>query len=201
MDTERVTGAGVRQAMIHAARELFAEKGYAETSVQEIVTAASVTKGAFYYYFSSKDEILEILHDEFLEYEMSLADELRGYGGTPPERLRRLVKDLIRSIVIYRRNVRVFFQEIDRLPEARRLEIERRRRVYQKYVEDIVTEGMAEGYFRRDIDPAVATLGIFGLANYTHRWLHEGRLPIEDVVDMLAGMAVEAIRAGGSETG
>jgi len=195
LDREREPRGDVKKSMIHAARELFASKGYAETSVQEIVEAAGVTKGAFYYYFSSKDEVLELIHDEFLDYEISLVEELEKYGGTAPERLGSLVRDLIRSIIIYRENVRVFFQEFDRLPEPRKAEIEKRRRVYQQHVEDIVRDGVRQGSFRSDLDPTVATLGIFGLANYTYRWIRsDGRLPADAVIDMLAQMAVGAVK-------
>ena len=48
----------VRDQVAQAAVELFAEKGYANTSVQEVVERAGVTKGAMYHYFGSKDDLL-----------------------------------------------------------------------------------------------------------------------------------------------
>lgn len=184
----------VRERIIEAALELFPRHGYDGTSVETIVTKAGVTKGAFYYYFSSKEEVLEYLHNQFLDHELKLAKELETYEGTPPEKLRRLVCDLIESIVVYRQNVRVFFQEVDRLPAERREEIKARRRIYQEYVEAIVRQGVHGGYFRQDIDPTIATLGIFGLANYTYRWLRStGRLPTNAVIGMLAEMAVKSL--------
>ncbi len=52
----------VRDRLLQAAVDLFAEKGYAATSVREIVAAAGVTKPVLYYYFQSKEGIyLEIM--------------------------------------------------------------------------------------------------------------------------------------------
>src|SRR6266700_7291890 len=52
-----------RQLMEHAA-ELFAERGYHPTSVSDIVESLRVGKGVFYWYFSSKEELLaEILRE------------------------------------------------------------------------------------------------------------------------------------------
>lgn len=52
----------VRERLLQAAVDLFAEKGYAGTSVREIVAAARVTKPVLYYYFQSKEGLyLEIM--------------------------------------------------------------------------------------------------------------------------------------------
>ena len=56
----------VADEVTRAAVELFAAQGYANTSVQQIVEAAGVTKGAMYHYFESKDDLL------FAIYELSL---------------------------------------------------------------------------------------------------------------------------------
>ncbi len=48
----------VADDVTRAAVELFATQGYANTSVQQIVEAAGVTKGAMYHYFESKDDLL-----------------------------------------------------------------------------------------------------------------------------------------------
>jgi TetR/AcrR family transcriptional regulator len=54
----------VRKRLLDSAARLFAEKGYASTSVREIVAAAGVTKPALYYYFGNKEGVyLEIMRN------------------------------------------------------------------------------------------------------------------------------------------
>src|SRR5439155_14800464 len=48
----------VRRRLVEAAVRLFAEKGYENASVSEIVAAAGVTKGSMYHYFQAKDDLL-----------------------------------------------------------------------------------------------------------------------------------------------
>ena len=50
-----------KQELLDAALQLFTEKGYEGTSINDIIKKVGVTKGAFYYYFKSKEEVLDIL--------------------------------------------------------------------------------------------------------------------------------------------
>ncbi|MFT3928609.1 MAG: TetR/AcrR family transcriptional regulator [Myxococcales bacterium] len=56
-----------RRAILEAARKAFAEKGYAETSLEDIVAPARLTKGALYHHFQSKAAVLEALYVEMEE--------------------------------------------------------------------------------------------------------------------------------------
>ncbi len=56
-----------REELMDAAQRLFLEKGFAATSVAEIVDAADVAKGTFYLYFQTKDDVLKALQARFVE--------------------------------------------------------------------------------------------------------------------------------------
>jgi AcrR family transcriptional regulator len=57
MATQAERRASTVGAITHAARKLFTERGFAATPVDEIVTRAGVTKGAFYHHFASKEDV------------------------------------------------------------------------------------------------------------------------------------------------
>lgn len=48
----------VKRRIVDAAWELFYEKGYDDTTVDDIIRLSETSKGSFYYYFSSKDSLL-----------------------------------------------------------------------------------------------------------------------------------------------
>lgn len=56
--------AATTRALVHAARGLFAERGYARVSLAEVVAAAGVTKGALYHYFDGKDDLFRAVLGE-----------------------------------------------------------------------------------------------------------------------------------------
>ena len=58
---------GTKQRLLEAARELFWLRGYAETSVAEILEKAAANSGSFYYYFKSKEELLLGVLDLYVE--------------------------------------------------------------------------------------------------------------------------------------
>jgi AcrR family transcriptional regulator len=80
-----------RRALIDAATRLFAERGYADTSIDEVAGAARVTRGALYHHFASKQEIFGAVCDAV---DAVVVDRVRAAAATTgpgEERLRRLV--------------------------------------------------------------------------------------------------------------
>ncbi len=72
----------VRERLLGKALELFTSKGYAATSVREIVAAAEVTKPVLYYYFGSKEGLyLELMHSTYGTF-TDLMTQLTAYEGT-----------------------------------------------------------------------------------------------------------------------
>jgi AcrR family transcriptional regulator len=86
-----------RQRIIEAANRLFYHKGYNQTSFSDVVEAAGVPRGNIYYYFKTKDEILE----QAIAYRLArIRVMLEGWSGsyrTPVERLHRFVDILQNS--------------------------------------------------------------------------------------------------------
>lgn len=70
-----------RSALLAAARRLFSEKGYAETSTPEIVRAAGVTRGALYHHFEDKVALFRAVLTE--EYR-AVAEEITGLANSVP---------------------------------------------------------------------------------------------------------------------
>lgn len=71
-----------RREIISASRDLFLEKGYENTSLQDIMTKLQIAKGTTYHYFKSKEELLEaVIGDMVNEYIAGLEKALNGVQG------------------------------------------------------------------------------------------------------------------------
>ena len=78
---EESRGDETRRAILRAARRLFGERGYAQTTLDEISEAAGFTKGAFYWHFDSKEDLLvEVFEDWVAEGVGNLRRALEASG-------------------------------------------------------------------------------------------------------------------------
>jgi len=64
---------GLRENIIQTSLSLFEQKGFHGVSINEIVEVAGTSKGGFYHHFSSKDELLFVIHDIFITYVLKKA--------------------------------------------------------------------------------------------------------------------------------
>jgi TetR/AcrR family transcriptional repressor of nem operon len=81
------SSADMRQHLIDIAKALMAEKGYTAVGLAELVAAAGVPKGSFYYYFKSKEEFGQALLDDYFTTYLQTVDALLTGPGTARERL------------------------------------------------------------------------------------------------------------------
>jgi AcrR family transcriptional regulator len=101
------TGAGSgerRQQLLDAARSLFAERGYHETTVDDITRAADVAKGTFYLYFSEKREIYVEVIKSFLGLIKSFADLVTLQTPSPAEYFDRVRKGAVGLLEMLQQN-------------------------------------------------------------------------------------------------
>lgn len=84
-------GEGNRQRIIEAADRLFFQKGYNQTSFQDISDATGIPRGNFYYYFKTKEDILEAVVEARSQAFLQQLREFEAQSASPVERLLRMI--------------------------------------------------------------------------------------------------------------
>ncbi|GAB4391558.1 MAG: TetR/AcrR family transcriptional regulator [Kiloniellaceae bacterium] len=84
-----------RAQIVEAADELFYRVGYAQTSFSDIAEAVRISRGNFYYYFKTKDAILDAVIARRLESTREMLARWEAEGGAPAERIRCFIDILI----------------------------------------------------------------------------------------------------------
>jgi TetR/AcrR family transcriptional repressor of nem operon len=87
------SGATTKLRILNASKTLFSSHGYESTTIDDIITAAGVTKGAFYHYFKSKEHLCEVIIEQTHGEYQSLVESLPA-NAEPIERLRAMLENL-----------------------------------------------------------------------------------------------------------
>ena len=188
------TAVPIPEKLMRVSVELFAENGYAQTSVQQIVDAAGVTKGALYHYFKSKDDLLFDIYDRILSLQMAHVDEIVARGLGPVETVRLVCEDVIITSIEWLHEGTVFFRSQHMLSAERQHEVKRRRREYNDAFEAILTAGRASGDFRTDIPAAILIANFFSDVHYLAQWYSPGgSLSKEQVASELTDLYLDGL--------
>ncbi len=183
-----------RQLLLDSALALFGDQGFHGTSVQEIVERAQVTKGAFYHHFESKEDVLSLIHDQFLEVQQEAIDRILGEVESPVEQLREVIRESVLSVTRYRQHVAVFFQERRYLTGDRARDVKRKRDRLDHAMDEIVLAGIEQGLFDPRITARVAVFGIVGMSAWVHQWYRaDGSMSADQVADDLANLALDGL--------
>jgi TetR/AcrR family transcriptional regulator len=157
---------GVRKTLLLAGINLFAEKGYAGSSVREIVSLAGVTKPVLYYYFQSKEGLFQAILDWAAEEQEGILQEALQSPGTALERIIHLYRGIYQGLMenqqLFKLINHLFFGPPQGAP---RYDIERFHRRMMEVIKEIYLGGLSQGEVR-EIDPEEATLLVLGVTDY-----------------------------------
>jgi len=140
----------VRARLLGSAAELFSAKGYAGTTVREIVERAGVTKPALYYYFRSKEGIYLDLMRAPLEGFTERIESAAREKGTSRERITRLCLRAYDDFVRNLPHARILFSFYYGPPQgAPYVDFDTVQLRFQEIVAGLLKEGIRSGEFRR----------------------------------------------------
>lgn len=188
-----------REEILQAARSCFARRGYHEATMEEVATAAGLSKGLIYYYFKSKQELfLALLDSWFAQFDRAWQESLAS--GSAAERLRRLGQlsvEAMEESADLMNLLLEFWAHAGRDPAL----MERFRRALSRYrqlLADVIAEGAREGEFRA-VDPQLSAAGV--LAAYDGLWFHwmvdpQG-VPLRQAGEVLIENFLEGLKRGG----
>lgn len=158
---------GVRLRLLASATELFNRKGYAGTTVREIVAAAGVTKPVLYYYFRNKEGIyLDLMGEAWAEFDTLLAASL-GEAASATSRIRtlagRTLALFVRHIGVARLMYSIYYGPQQGAPH---FDFDAYHIRFQEAILRTVQEGIRRGEFRKGNADAMAW-AVIGAINVT----------------------------------
>lgn len=173
--------------------DLFMNRGYDATSVEEIAKAAGITKSAIYYHVANKEELLRRAISNAVGKLFEILEEPAATEGTPLTRLE----------YIFRRLVEVEFDHLKEIALLLRVRggstTERwaleKRREFDRHVQELIVLAQDAGEIRDDLDALAIDRLVFGMLTWIPEWYYIGhRIPPGVVVDAALALIFEGIR-------
>jgi TetR/AcrR family transcriptional regulator, fatty acid metabolism regulator protein len=185
-----------RDAILRAAIDVFAERGYFNAQVADVARAAGVAAGTVYLYFKSKDDLLVSIFERSMRVAL---DEGRRVIATTPDpraRLRQFAR-LHLGRLGRDRNLAVVFQvELRQSTKFMERFSSTLLRDYLGLIRDAIADGQAAGMFRGDIKPTVAAKVLFGaLDEMATNWiLSRRRYNLESEADPVLDLFLNGVK-------
>lgn len=137
-----------RDKLIEVARQLFANKGIENTTMNDIANASDKGRRTIYTYFKNKKEIYNAVIEKESEQLVSRLREILELDISPIEKLRKFLEvrfEIIQGSVAHNGSLKRFFAiDVNRIEKIRKLASEKEREILKKIIE----EGINENQFR-----------------------------------------------------
>lgn len=189
-----------KRKIFETAMELFAQKGYEATSVEEITSIVGIAKGTLYYHFTSKEEIFYFLIEEGMKLLKNSIEIKTSKYENSIDKIKAIVLIQIKSIVKCENLITLVISQMWGREERN---IRCRNYVYEyiKIIEDIVKSGIDKGEITGDNAEIIAS-GLFGFtcSGLLYRLKTGEELDIAEIYKEFSNYVVKGLCAIGNTT-
>ena len=190
-----------REAVLQTAAELFTEKSYGRTSMNDVAERLNITKPALYHYFQNKEQILlECYRLGTVLIEETLND-IAVRCGTGLEKVETFIYSYASVMTINFGRCVMRLDERDLSDEARAEVLQYKRKIDRR-LRRFIQEGIEDGSIT-PCDPKIAAFSIAGAVNWICQWYKpESALSAEEIASQFARTLTQGLvrRAGRAAT-
>lgn len=186
-------GRSMRENILDAAVQLFAEYGYHAAPLRDIARIAGIQAASIYHHYPNKQSLLvEIMETYMQRLNSRLEHILREYDD-PVQRLYAAIASHIHLHTTYKAEFFIIDTEIRALEGEARPYILSLRDTYEKLLQSVLQDGMERGIFHVS-DVKVSSYAIIAMCTEVAAWFRpDGRLSVQQVIDMYSHMITHGL--------
>lgn len=184
-----------RDELLAIAAQLFAERGFKNTTVRDIADAAGILSGSLYHHFDSKEAMVDELLDTFQTELWKRYDEIEASDLSAKGKIEAVVRASFDAIGEHRNEVAIFQSDALYLATFERFGyLVERNRKFRTLWTRLLEEGVASGELRSDLDVALVYRFLRDTVWVAVRWYRPGgSLTPADVADQYLSILLEGI--------
>jgi AcrR family transcriptional regulator len=182
-----------REMLLKTAAHLFLERGFRQTSMNDLAKLLGISKPALYYYFPNKDEILVSCYEQGIAVIESTLDRSGKQKGTGLERIRALIAAYVETVVTVDFGLCVGSLDDEDLNPESREKVRKLKRRIDSTAREFLEEGMRDGSVR-NCDSKLVAFAMAGAINWIGIWYDRaGPLKAADIVESFTDYLVGGV--------
>jgi len=186
-----------RQELVVAATRVLAEKGFHDTKIADIASAADLGVGTFYLYFPTKDALFDAVVEETVGRLKATVDAARATATDPVQRLRAANAAFCRFAGENREVFRIVFGHAAAYSDV----IRRAQEAFAADIEENLREGIASGAFA-PVPVEAAAQATVGMATQMLSWWTEHEsIPLDTVEQTIITLSLTGLRPAAAPRG
>lgn len=182
-----------REELLRIAANLFAERGYAATTVRDIASAAGILSGSLYHHFDSKEAMVDAILSGFVAETIAELEAVLARGEGPRQTLEGLIRASLARLAEDRAAILIFQSEVHHLATAPRFAyLGEADRKIERIWTGVLKRGREGGELRADLDPKQVYRLVRDSVWNAPRWYRAGAPPRpERVAEQYVALIVE----------
>ena len=183
----------VREKIMAAAVQLFAEYGYHAAPLRDIARMTGIQAASIYYHYANKQALLVEIMETHMRHLNANLDRILRKQTSPEERLHEAIANHIRLHTTYKAEFFIIDTEIRALEGENRSYILAMRDQYEALLQELLREGMEQGVFRPS-DVKVTSYAVIAMCTEVAKWFRpNGRLTVQQVIDIYSQIVTQGL--------
>ncbi|HLN76367.1 MAG TPA: TetR/AcrR family transcriptional regulator [Nocardioidaceae bacterium] len=197
MSQQTTRTASRREELLAIAADLFAQRGFKNTTVRDIADASGILSGSLYHHFDSKESMVDEILSTFQAELFRQYDEVAASDLDPRAKFEAVIRISFDAIHDHHSEVAIYQNDAAYLAEFERFGyLNERNLQLRKLWVSLLEEGVHSGAFRPDLDPEVVYRFIRDTVWVAVRWYRPGgNLSAHDVADQYLSILLDGIAA------
>ncbi len=183
----------VRERILAAAVQLFAQYGYHAATMRDIARISGIQAASIYYHYASKQALLVEIMDTHMRGLNANLQRIVQASTPVQQRLHEAIANHIRLHTTYKAEFFIIDTEIRALEDEQRSAILALRDQYESMLQSLLREGIEQRIFRQ-VDIKVASYALIAMCTEVATWFRpDGRLSVQQVIDLYTQMITEGL--------
>jgi TetR/AcrR family transcriptional regulator, cholesterol catabolism regulator len=194
--------ARTRERLLDAAAQVLSRKGFAGTRLSEIAEVAGVQAPAIYYYYASREELIEEVIRRGQERTRGIVEGALAalpVGASAMGKIRTAVEAHLRSLVEMSDYSTAAVRNVGQMPDDMRKRLLAAQAEYGSVWRALFEEARERGEIAPDVDLHAAQLLLIGALNSAPEWWNPRRVSLDDVVTTALLITDRGLSASGGE--